>query len=40
MFSKDAIRRALINFEIPIRRKSQHHGNPAQPRFGAEKTEE
>jgi len=32
--SKDSVRRGLERFGIEIREKSQHHGNPAQVKYG------
>ncbi|PIU01301.1 MAG: hypothetical protein COT74_02020 [Bdellovibrionales bacterium CG10_big_fil_rev_8_21_14_0_10_45_34] len=32
--SKEAVRRGLERYQIPIREKSRHHGNPSQPRYG------
>ena len=32
--SKDAVRRWLKRYEIPIREHGRHHGRPSQPRFG------
>lgn len=35
--SKEAVRNGLIKVGIEIREKSQHHGNPAQPKYGQRK---
>jgi hypothetical protein len=35
--SKEAVRNGLMKHGIEIREKSQHHGNPAQPKFGHRK---
>ena len=32
--SKESVRRGLEKFGIEIREKSQHHGNPAQAKYG------
>ncbi len=32
--SKETIREALIRFEIPLRERGQHHGHPAQVKYG------
>ncbi|WP_168196396.1 recombinase family protein [Bdellovibrio sp. NC01] len=32
--SKEAVRKALKQFKIPIREPSQHHGHPSQAKFG------
>lgn len=32
--SKETIREALIRFEIPLRERGQHHGHPAQLKYG------
>ena len=32
--SKEAVRKALKQFDLPIRQACQPHGRPAQPRFG------
>jgi hypothetical protein len=32
--SKEGVRAEILRQGIPLREKSQHHGHPAQPRFG------
>ena len=32
--SKEAVRQELLKAKIPLRDKSQHHGNPSQAKFG------
>lgn len=32
--SKEGVRAEILRQGIPLRKKSQHHGHPAQPRFG------